>query len=121
MFVCLTFWWPCLCICIIVHNNDQRQLRLELREELELLEDGAERFHELLAGVVMDALVSSDHDARVLGQALHLFLHIARMVGAPVVAPACMHVSAAAAVSFQIVLDKMIFTQVTLCTSCINI
>jgi hypothetical protein len=39
----------------------------------------------------MDALVSSDHDARILGQPLHLLLHIARVVGAPIVAPACMH------------------------------
>lgn len=39
----------------------------------------------------MDALVRGDHDARVLGQALHLLLHIARVVGAPVVAPACIY------------------------------
>ena len=40
----------------------------------------------------MDALVRGDHDARVLGQALHLLLHVARVVGAPVVAPACMFI-----------------------------
>jgi hypothetical protein len=36
----------------------------------------------------VDALVRGHHDARVLGQTLHLLLHVARVVSAPVVAPA---------------------------------
>lgn len=59
----------------------------ELREELELPEDGAEGFHELLARVVVDALVRGHHHGRVLGQPLHLLLHVASVVRAPVVAP----------------------------------
>jgi hypothetical protein len=39
--------------------------------------------------VVVHALVRGHHDARVLGQPLHLLLHVARVVRAPVVAPAC--------------------------------
>jgi hypothetical protein len=69
-------------------DNDHINGILELGEELELLEDGAERLHELLARMVVDALVRGDHDARVLGQSLHLLLHVARVVRAPVVAPA---------------------------------
>jgi hypothetical protein len=61
----------------------------ELREELELPEYGVEGLHELLARVVMDTVVRGHHDARVLGQPLHLLLHDARVVRAPVVAPAC--------------------------------
>jgi hypothetical protein len=61
----------------------------ELREELELPEYGVEGLHELLARVVMDTLVRGHNDARVLGQPLHLLLHVARVVRAPVVAPAC--------------------------------
>ena len=72
-----------------IYSEELISARLELREELELLEDGAECLHELLARVVVHALVRGHHDARVLGQPLHLLLHVARVVRAPVVAPAC--------------------------------
>ena len=55
-------------------------------KELNLLDDWAEQLHELLAGMVVDALVSGDDDARVRCKTLHLLLHFAGVLGAAKVA-----------------------------------
>lgn len=57
---------------------------------MHLLEERGEGFHELLARVVVDALVGRHDHASILGQPLDLLLDIACVMRATVVAP-CMH------------------------------
>lgn len=65
----------------------QRASKLELSKKLHLLKKRRQSFHDLLTGMVVNSLVSGDHNAGILGQPLNLFLHIACMMCAPIVTP----------------------------------
>lgn len=64
------------------------KFNLESGEKLKLLQEGSQGLHELLTGMVVLAFVRRDDNSRVSCKPLYLFLHIARMVRASIVAPA---------------------------------